>query len=109
MVFLRGDESEVESNGGCGETPARCVIVVATARQLARGPDSVVSLCQVKGGFERHYSGESRMVVAFSVRCSLLLSVPCQDRATPGGFRQINERECWWVPPWRVEWGNHLS
>jgi len=31
----RGDESEVESNGGCGEAPARCVFVVATARQLA--------------------------------------------------------------------------
>ena len=31
----RGDESEEESNGGCGEAPARCVFVVATARQLA--------------------------------------------------------------------------
>lgn len=29
----RGDESEEESNGGCGEAPARCVFVVATARQ----------------------------------------------------------------------------
>jgi len=32
VVFLRGDESVVESNGGCGEAPVRCVIVVATAR-----------------------------------------------------------------------------
>ena len=28
-VFLRGDTSEVESNGGHGETPTHCVIVVA--------------------------------------------------------------------------------
>ena len=32
-VFSRGDESEVESNGGCDETPARYVIAVATERQ----------------------------------------------------------------------------
>ena len=31
----RGDESEEESNGGCGEAPARCVFAVASARQLA--------------------------------------------------------------------------
>jgi hypothetical protein len=30
-VIFRGDE--VEFNGRCGETPARCVLVVATARQ----------------------------------------------------------------------------
>ena len=47
----RGDESEEESNGGCGVAPARCVIAVVTTRQPARGPDSVVSLCRtVYGG-----------------------------------------------------------
>lgn len=50
VVFLRGDESDVKSNGGCGETPARCVIAMAIARQPARGPNSVVSLYQVKCG-----------------------------------------------------------
>jgi hypothetical protein len=33
----------VESNGGCSETPACCVIAVPTARHPARGPDSVLS------------------------------------------------------------------
>ena len=33
VVFPRGDESVVESNGGCGEAPVRCVIAVATERQ----------------------------------------------------------------------------
>ena len=41
-VFLRGDASEVESNGGHGETPTHCVIVVATARHPAMGSDLVV-------------------------------------------------------------------
>jgi hypothetical protein len=49
-VFLRGDESEVESNGGCGKSPACCVIMVATARQPARGLNSVVSFRQVECG-----------------------------------------------------------
>jgi hypothetical protein len=40
-MFLRGDEGEEESNGEWGEAPARCVVVVATARQPARGPDPV--------------------------------------------------------------------
>ena len=40
----------MESNGGCGEAPARCVLVVATARQPARGLDSVVSFCQAECG-----------------------------------------------------------
>ena len=43
----RGDESEEESNGGCGEAPARCVFVVATARRHECGPDSVVPPCQM--------------------------------------------------------------
>jgi len=43
----RGDESEKESNGGCGEAPARCVFVVATARRPACGSGSVVPPCQM--------------------------------------------------------------
>lgn len=46
----RRDESEEGSNGGCGEPPARCVIAVVTARQPARGTDSVVLLCQMVCG-----------------------------------------------------------
>jgi len=37
---------EVASNGGRGEAPVRCVFAMATARQPARGPDSVVPLCR---------------------------------------------------------------
>ena len=40
----------MRSNGGSGEASARCVIVVATARQPTRGPVSVASLRQVVGG-----------------------------------------------------------
>jgi hypothetical protein len=39
--FLRGVEREVEFNGGCGEAPARCVVAVATVRQVVRGPNPV--------------------------------------------------------------------
>ena len=46
----RGDESEEESDGGRGEAPAHCVFAEASARQLARGPDSVVSLCRLVYG-----------------------------------------------------------
>ena len=45
---------EVASNGGRGEAPVRCVFTMATARQPARGPDSVVSTPS-DGGF--HCSG----------------------------------------------------
>jgi hypothetical protein len=48
VVFFRGDESKIQR--GSGEAPARCVIVVATARQPSRGPVSMVLLHQVKGG-----------------------------------------------------------
>jgi hypothetical protein len=44
----RGDESE-ESDGGRGEAPACCVFAEASARQPARGPNSVVSLCRGVG------------------------------------------------------------
>ena len=56
-VFLRGDESEVESNGGCGEAPTR-LCLCETARQPARGPDLVLSSCQVECKF---CSGTSAM------------------------------------------------
>ena len=48
-VFLRDDESEVESNGGYGETPTR-LCLCETARQPARGPDLVLSSYQVECG-----------------------------------------------------------
>ena len=50
VVFLQGDKSEAESNDECGETPARCVVVVLTVWQSARGPDLVLSICQVVCG-----------------------------------------------------------
>jgi hypothetical protein len=40
----------MESNGGCGMAPVRCVIMVATARQPARGPDLVFLLCRMVCG-----------------------------------------------------------
>jgi hypothetical protein len=56
-VFLQGDESKVESNSGCGEAPARCVVMVLTARHPARDPDLVLSLyrvvCDVAGALRR--------------------------------------------------------
>ena len=41
QCFPRGDEREVESNGGCGEASARYVVVVPTARQPTSGSDPV--------------------------------------------------------------------
>jgi len=45
--LLQADESEVESNSGCDEAPARCVFEVASTRQPVCGSDSVLSHCQV--------------------------------------------------------------
>ena len=41
--------TRARSNGGCGEASARCVMVVATMRQPARGSVPVVSLRLVEG------------------------------------------------------------
>jgi hypothetical protein len=35
--------TRLESNSGCDEAPVHCVIMVATARQPARGPNLVLS------------------------------------------------------------------
>ena len=40
-MFLRADESEVESNGKSGKAPRVCAFAVATARQHVRGSDLV--------------------------------------------------------------------
>ena len=40
-MFLRADESEVESNGKSGKAPRVCAFAVATARQPVRGSDLV--------------------------------------------------------------------
>jgi hypothetical protein len=51
--LLRGvfcEATRVESNGGCGEAPACCVIMVATARQPAKGSDLVLSFCRTVCG-----------------------------------------------------------
>ena len=45
--LLQADESEVESNSGCDEAPARCVFEVASTRQPVCGSDSVLSHCQM--------------------------------------------------------------
>nr|TKW36290.1 hypothetical protein SEVIR_2G431100v2 [Setaria viridis] len=89
VVFLRGDETEVESNGGCGEAPASCLIAVATARQPARGPDSVVSLCQVERDVaaalqQRVPHGGGLLGVV-----QLFLLVPCRRRVALGGFGEL--------------------
>lgn len=44
------NESDVEFKGRCGEAPVRCVFVVLTVRQIVRGPDLLVLLCQVVYG-----------------------------------------------------------
>ena len=63
------------SNGGCGEAPARCVIAVVTARQPARGPDSVVlALSDGVWWGQRHYGDRSRMAVAYPVWCGPVFS-----------------------------------
>ena len=49
VVFLRGDQSEVESNGGCGEAPAH-LCLCETVRQPAGDPDLVLSSYQVECG-----------------------------------------------------------
>lgn len=48
MVFLRGEENKVESNGECGKALARFVLMVATVRQPTRGLDLVLSLRRVE-------------------------------------------------------------
>ena len=40
---------EVESNGGFGEAPTRCVIAVVTTRQLVCGPDPMAPCRMVDG------------------------------------------------------------
>ena len=49
-VFCMAMRARRRSNSGCGEAPARLCLCGATARQPARGPDSVVSLCQMVFG-----------------------------------------------------------
>nr|TKW19796.1 hypothetical protein SEVIR_4G043004v2 [Setaria viridis] len=87
VVFFRGDESEVESNCGCGEAPARCFIMVATARQSARGLDSVVSLCQVECGVCSGTLAEGP-VWWWPSRCGAVCfhQIPCRRRITHGVF-----------------------
>ena len=48
--LLHGDESEEEVQRRVRRGPARLCLCGATARQPARGPDSVVSLCQMVFG-----------------------------------------------------------
>ena len=63
-VFFRGDESEVESNGGCGKAPA-CLCLCETARQPVRGPDLVLSPVRWSVVLHRYFGDGSRMAVAF--------------------------------------------
>jgi hypothetical protein len=74
-VFLRGEESEVESNGECGEDLARCV------ERFGSGGITLSVVCGVAATLQVR----SRMAVAFSVRCCLFLLVPYRRGATRGG------------------------
>jgi hypothetical protein len=81
----------MESNGGCGEALARCVLMVATARQPTRGPNSVVSLCQVEGGiatalWRRIPHGGGLVGVVQSSSVSFLV-----DRKSRCRFRRLRE------------------
>jgi hypothetical protein len=72
------EETRARSNGRSDDVPARCVIVVATARQPTRGPVLVVSLHQVEGNIV------VALAVVFPVQCTLHLSIIYRCRITPG-------------------------
>jgi hypothetical protein len=83
VVFLRGDVSEVESNGGSGEGPA-CLCFRGGDCEAAceRSGSGIFSPCVV---LQRHFGDGSRMAVAFLVRCSLFFPrIPVGS--TAGGF-----------------------
>lgn len=44
-----------------------------------------------------------------SVGCSMLLSGPLSTQGHLRRFRCLDEGNCWWVLPGRVEWGGHIS
>jgi hypothetical protein len=72
-VFLRGDESEVESNGGCGEAVVLSWWRVRGSLREVRTQWSHSIRWSVV--MQRHDDGGSRMAVVFSMWCSLLLSI----------------------------------
>jgi len=80
-VFCEATRARRRSNGGCGEAPACCVIAVVTARQHARGPDSVVfALSDGVWWGKRHYGDRSCIAVAFLVWCGLFSSTSYRHR-----------------------------
>ena len=95
-VFCEATRARRRSNGGCGEAPARCVIAVVTARQPARGPDSVVLalsdgvwwgqrlLAAAVGGRRGTYLGDCRRAVARTGRRRRdgTTSANCTDETT---------------------------
>jgi hypothetical protein len=72
----------VESNTGCGEALARCVIAVATTRQPVCGPDLVFHLIRWCVVWQRYYGGGSLMAVAFfgEVRSFSLVCLSARGR-----------------------------
>ena len=92
-LFLQDDESEVESNGGCGEAP-HIVLSWWRLRGSLRGVESS-GFHSVRWSvvLQRHYSVGSRMAMAFLVRCSLFLLDPCCRSITLGGLRRLHESE----------------
>ena len=94
----RGNESEEESNDGCGKAPARCVFVAATARRPACGPDSVIPLCQmmydVATALRRQVSHGGGLL-------SAVLSVPLVSLSTWGhGSMATSDDEKGCLPLW---------
>ena len=77
----------MESNGGCGEAPTRCILVVVTARRPVRDPDSMVSSCHVVCGVAAALRRRVLHIGAFSLRCGLLLLDPCRHRVAFADFK----------------------
>jgi hypothetical protein len=96
----------VESNGRMLRGPTRCVLVVATARQPVRGPDSMVSLCQVKDGVAAALRLRLRLRIPhggglLGVVQSTFVGFPI-DAKSRCRFRRLRER----VGGCRVRWGS---
>jgi hypothetical protein len=88
----------VESNGGCGETPAHCVsrgadCEVACERSRFGGLTLLDGVWCCSGTTAEDPAWQwpfRRGAVCF---CRLLINARLRCR-----FRRLRERECWWVP-----------
>ena len=73
-VFLRGDESEVEFNGGSGEAPAHLCFRGGNCEVASEmsGSDVFHPVIRWSVVLQRYFNNRSCMVVAFLVWCGPL-------------------------------------